>query len=158
MVDASYRKGPSKPPVLSPKPNPSEIVKRLSFKRDGPETGDREESAGGESRVSSMIARLSNGSRHEEANTSSNDRKQFMSKFIKNDKENLPASKEPDRENSHNGIDERETGSKLTDDKDLVSKSEVEDVGHDIPDINIQTNGLAKVCHESSSNGLDRLR
>ena len=35
MVDANYRKSPSKPPVLTPKPNPSEIVKRLSFKRDG---------------------------------------------------------------------------------------------------------------------------
>lgn len=35
VVDANYRKSPSKPPVLSPKPNPSEIVKRLSFKRDG---------------------------------------------------------------------------------------------------------------------------
>ena len=132
------------------------------------ESGDREETsqpAGQESRVSSMIARLSNGARQEDrdTNTSSNDRKQFMSKFIKNDKENHPESKEQisresNRENSHNGIDESEIVSKATDEKDLVSKSGVEDVGHDIPDINIQTNGLAKVCHESSSPALDKLR
>ena len=126
VVDASYRKiSPAKPPVLSPKPAPSEIVKRLSFKRDGLESprvepgglqagedkskvikaGREEPSTNGtadvvpESRVSSMIARLSNGARPEELNTSPGrpqqaDRKQFLSKFINNnEKEKSPDTK-----------------------------------------------------------------
>ena len=168
VVDANYRKVPSKPPVLSPKPNPSEIVKRLSFKRDGPESprGDRADTESGElGRVSSMIARLSNGARQTEelnTNTINSDRKQFMSKFIKNDKE-IPECKQQIsrlRENKNNGMDEVQSLSNSQAEEATVSDNQVEDVVHDIPDINIQANGveLAKVHYESSSPALDKFR
>ena len=145
VVDSNLRKTSSpKPPVLTPKPNPSEIVKRLSFKRDGLDgpavrptekhsaaadsesnsskhTGDSavvgdkklvddkgaiirqddrivtngirkdvDKIPGNvtESRVSSMIAKLSNGTatKPEELTSSiKSDRQNFMSKFIKNE-------------------------------------------------------------------------
>ena len=137
-VTSNERKISPKPPVLSPKPNPSEIVKRLSFKRDGLDappssrhldnnrqvennssskqvndtavTGDKklvdDKSAAviksddrivsltsskpeSESRVSSMIAKLSNGTspgKNEDFNSNiKSERQNFMSKFIKNE-------------------------------------------------------------------------
>ena len=201
VVDASYRKSPAKPPVLSPKPAPSEIVKRLSFKRDGldsprGETGPapqgedkaklvkagREEGsqtaaaassngtgevAGNESRVSSMIARLSNGVRPEELNTNPGrqaDRKQFLSKFINNnDKPNITEAKE---EIAQNKTEPDRLGGDIgagTVEKAAVVDKQVEDVGQpkeEVQHSKVTSNGLdshsspvgaAKLYNESSS-------
>ena len=179
VVDASYRKSPAKPPVLTPKPNPSEIVKRLSFKRDGLETpavedkaklakpgreeGSQASSNGtgevvvNESRVSSMIARLSNGVRPEELNTNTSrqaERKQFLSKFINNN--DKPSSSETKQEIP----DPLAGGSGATVDVGGVREKEVEEAGEqEVSHSNIPTNGLdthspagaAKVYNESSS-------
>jgi len=67
VVDANYRKSPSKPPVLTPKPNPSEIVKRLSFKRDGIEI-QRPESSNKPNETASPPANTVQN-RHEETTT-----------------------------------------------------------------------------------------
>jgi len=72
VVDANYRKSPSKPPVLTPKPNPSEIVKRLSFKRDGLEIQRPESSSKSNETVLPPASSLQN--RHEETTTSFQDR------------------------------------------------------------------------------------
>jgi len=72
VVDANYRKSPSKPPVLTPKPNPSEIVKRLSFKRDGIEI-PRPESAN-KSNETAMPPAGTVQNRHEEITTNVQDR------------------------------------------------------------------------------------
>ena len=159
-MDANYRKVPSKPPVLSPKPNPSEIVKRLSFKRDGPESprGDRADTESGElGRVSSMIARLSNGVRPEELNTNTSrqaERKQFLSKFINNN--DKPSISETKQEIP----DPLAGGSGATVDVGGVREKEVEEAGEqEVSHSNIPTNGLdthspagaAKVSNESSS-------
>ena len=120
VVDNNLRKNSSKPPVLSPKPSSSEVVKRLSFKREGQdvpakrqavanssvqeeperrisstkdtvtatEKAELRPSPGPESRVSSMIARLSNGSA-EPQSTIRTDRQNFMSKIIKKEPEKL---------------------------------------------------------------------
>ena len=143
VVDNNLRKISPKPPVLSPKPNSSEVVKRLSFKREGqdvpakrqavatsslqaepeaiperrissnmapatvPDTATEKPelrpSPGPESRVSSMIARLSNGST-EPQNTIRTDRQNFMSKIIRKDPEKsdmLPSVDPPQNGNHH---------------------------------------------------------
>ena len=196
VVDASYRKSPAKPPVLSPKPNPSEIVKRLSFKRDGLESprvepgaapagedkaklmkgGGREEGSQAsngtaevvnESRVSSMIARLSNGVRPEELNTNPGrqaDRKQFLSKFINNnDKPNITETKE---EIAQNKTEPDRLGGDIgagTVEKAAVVDKQVEDVGQpkeEVQHSKVTSNGFdshsspvgaAKLYNESSS-------
>jgi len=139
VVDSHLRKTSPKPPVLSPKPNSSEVVKRLSFKREGQDvpakreagasTGqhgeqeavdkrstshkapasvqdtdsvtEREHRPGPESRVSSMIARLSNGSSEPQNSTIRTDRQNFMSKIIKNEPEMLGTL--PGVDSQHNG-------------------------------------------------------
>ena len=144
-MDNNLRKISPKPPVLSPKPNSSEVVKRLSFKREGQDVPakrqtvansrlqeEQEESAaerrvsstkssildadtvtekpelrpspGVESRVSSMIARLSNGSTESQSSTIRTDRQAFMSKIIKKEPERsdmLPAGEPPQNGNHH---------------------------------------------------------
>ena len=139
VVDSHLRKTSPKPPVLSPKPSSSEVVKRLSFKREGQdvpakrEAGastrqhgeqeavdkrstshkapasvqdtdsvtQREHRPGPESRVSSMIARLSNGSSEPQNSTIRTDRQNFMSKIIKNEPEMLGTL--PGVDSQHNG-------------------------------------------------------
>jgi hypothetical protein len=71
VVDANYRKSPSKPPVLTPKPNPSEIVKRLSFKRDGIEIPRPENNKSNET---AMPPANTVQNRHEEITTNVQDR------------------------------------------------------------------------------------
>ena len=137
VVDTSLRKNSSgsKPPVLTPKPNPSEIVKRLSFKREQGEQSRHQTSeqsvskktslehreaaqerltngevngrGNGESRVSSLIAKMSNGNNKPEpdANNSSiikSERTQFLSKFIKDDPHEVKHDKEKLREVGNN--------------------------------------------------------
>ena len=136
VVDTSLRKNSSgsKPPVLTPKPNPSEIVKRLSFKREQGEqsrhqteqsvskksslehrdavqerltNGEVNGRGNGESRVSSLIAKMSNGNNKPEpdANNSSiikSERTQFLSKFIKDDPHEVKHDKEKLREVGNN--------------------------------------------------------
>ena len=45
VVDNNIRKISPKPPVLSPKPNSSEVVKRLSFKREGQDVPAKRQAA-----------------------------------------------------------------------------------------------------------------
>ena len=122
-----------------------------------------------ESRVSSMIARLSNGVRPEELNTNAGrqaDRKQFLSKFINNKekqnitetREEIPRDKtEPDLVRTNSAAVEESAARE----KAAVFEKEVEDVGQpEVEESNISTNGFdshhspvgaAKVYNESSS-------
>ena len=128
VSDSGSRKSSaSKPPVLTPKPAPAEIVKRLSFKREqGEHSRHRENHADSdqnnitkkqsqddatnkvnltdkdevrtadknrqESRVSSLIAKISNGNKSEETTVNNvnnisvkSERASFLTKFIKDD-------------------------------------------------------------------------
>ena len=161
VVDNNLRKISPKPPVLSPKPNSSEVVKRLSFKREGqdvpakrqasvnsrlqeeqeavserrisstkeqatiPDTAtekmERRHSPGPESRVSSMIARLSNGS-SEPQSTIRTDRQNFMSKIIR---------KEPEKSDIIPGVGPSENGNHhVVEDDKQVNNDKSQSDGH----------------------------
>ena len=74
-MDSSQRKISPKPPVLSPKPNPSEIVKRLSFKRDGQEAAAVRHAAAAETGKNISADGGKHSSKHDAAASDRSDKK-----------------------------------------------------------------------------------